>query len=332
MRVLVTGGMGFIGNSVVNGLLEMEHEVIAIGRSKNPPNAKMLPNLQYHSIDLSLGKIPDEIIRGTELVFHIAAKAGIGGKYSDYYAANYLATVQLLETCKAQGVPRFVFTSSPSVAFSNNSISNGNESLPYLNQPDFAYAHTKALAEKQVLLAHQPASFQTLALRPHLVWGVGDPHLLPRVIKRHKAGKLRIVGEGQNLVDLTHIKNVTHAHILAMKKMLTDDHFGGNPYFIGQDEPVSLWDWVNEIFLALKLPPLDAKVSFRKAYLAGGLMEHIWKLPLFSGDPPMTRFVASQLAHDHWFSNERAFSDLGYSPILSMKEAMKETLPWLKTL
>ena len=332
MKIVVTGGMGFIGSSVLTRLLALEHKIVAIGRSANPRNARSHPNLSYHCVDLSQRKIPEEIIRGTDLVFHIAAKAGIGGRYSDYYSANYLSTVQLLETCKEHGVSRFIFTSSPSVVFSQKSISNGNESLPYLNHSAFAYAHTKALAEKHVLLAHKPGSFQSLALRPHLVWGTADPHLLPRVIQRHKAGKLRIVGEGRNRMDLTHVKNVAHAHLLAMQKMIADERFGGKPYFISQDEPVALWGWLNEIFLALQLPPLESKVSFRKAYLAGLLMEKVWKLPFFKGDPPMTRFVASQLAHDHWFSNKEALSDFGYSPILSMEDGLKETLPWLRTL
>ena len=114
-----------------------------------------------------------------------------------------------------------------------------------------------------MLQAHQPQRFQTIALRPHLIWGKGDPHLLPRVIGRHRKGKLRIVGEGQNKVDLTHARNVVHAHLCAFKSMVRNPSIGGNAYFINQNEPVRLWNWLNQLFKDIGLPVLNKKDFFR---------------------------------------------------------------------
>lgn len=332
MKILLTGGTGFIGYSLAKRLLAIGHEVHVVGRSASPPGSKNFEGILYHSHDLSIQEIPSSIISGADFVFHIAAKAGVGGPYSSYYRANYQTTVNLLKSCQASQIPRLVFTSSPSVVFSGRSIRNGNESLPYVKSNLSSYATTKALAERAVLKAHSAGTFQTLALRPHLVWGEGDPHLLPKVIKRHKAGKLRIVGNGENRVDLTHIDNVCHAHLCAMEALLENKTAGGKAYFIGQNEPVRLWAWLNDLFEQLDLTPLEKRVSFGKAYFAGLFLENFWKLLRLRKDPPMTRFVACQLAHDHWFSPQAAKTDLGYEPILSMKQGLVNSLDWLKSI
>jgi len=173
---------------------------------------------------------------------------------------------------------------------------------------------------------------RTIALRPHLVWGAGDPHLLPRVMARHRAGKFKIVGNGKNKVDLTHVDNVVHAHLCTLESMQVNASLGGKAYFIGQNEPIFLWQWLNHIFTELGLPILEKSVPFKTAYHLGFIIEKLWGALRIKSDPPMTRFVACQLAQDHWFSSEAAQKDLGYEPILSMDQALEKTLPWLKSL
>ena len=332
MKILVTGGMGFVGNALAHALLKRGHEVHALGRSLNPPKEKLLPGLIYHSHDLSRKPLSKDWFKKTDVVFHVAAKAGVGGKYLDYKLANLIATEKLLQTCKEYEVSKFIYTSTPSVVFSPNPIRGGDESLPYSKENFSPYASTKALAEQGVLAADDPAGLRTLALRPHLVWGPGDPHLLPRVVARHRAGRLKIIGDGKNQVDLTHIENVVHAHLCALDAMISNSALGGNPYFIGQNEPVCLWDWLNQVFAELHLAPLNKFISYKTAYNIGWLMEQAWKILPLKDEPPMTRFVACQLAHDHWFSEVAAKRDLGYQPLLSMEEALRKTHPWLRNL
>ena len=255
MKILVTGGMGFVGHHLVKLLLGQKHEIVVLGRSSKAPHDRMLPGLTYQSCDLSKGGLESKWFDGVEGVFHVAAKAGVGGSYREYQLANFHATQNLLEKCLESEVKLFIHTSTPSVVFSTRPICGGNESLPYSKENFSPYASTKALAEKAVLAANNFEGMRTLALRPHLVWGSEDPHLLPRVVARHRAGKLRIVGNGKNLVDLTHVENVAHAHLCALNAMRSDPFLGGKPYFIGQNEPVSLWDWLNLLFSKLDLPP-----------------------------------------------------------------------------
>ena len=332
MKILVTGGLGFVGRALVQKLLSQGHEVHAVGRTPNPPKNKLVHGLNYHNYDLTNHPLVLPWLKGTEAVFHVAAKAGIGGEYEAYRQANLIATENLLNASLEHGVAKFIYTSTPSVTFSTNPIRGGDETLPYSKEIFSPYASTKALAEKAVLAKHNPKGMRTIALRPHLIWGEGDPHLLPRVISRHRAGKLKIVGDGKNLVDLTHLDNVIHAHLCALNSMTNNSELGGRAYFIGQNEPVPLWKWLNEIFAELGLPCLKKSVSYRIAFFIGHIIENTWKVLGLNSDPPMTRFVASQLAHDHWFSCRAAERDLGYQPLIDMKDALHKTLPWLKTL
>jgi len=332
MKILVTGGTGFIGHALAMQLLDGGHDVHVIGRSASPSKEKCFQGIAYHQGNLAEGSIPKEPLSGTELVFHVAAKAGVGVSYGDYYSANYLGTTNLIEACHAHGVPRLIHTSTPSVVFSGESIRGGDESMPYLSSRLSPYAHSKALAEKAVLEAHSPGRFQTMALRPHLVWGEGDRHLLPRVIQRHRAKKLKIVGSGENQVDLTHIDNVCHAHACGMNALLESDEAGGKAYFIGQEEPVRLWPWLNQLFGKLGLPPLERRIPFPVTYFAGLFLEKAWGLAKPGADPPMTRFVACQLAHDHWFSSRAAKNEIGYRPLRSMDDCLEKSLPWLRSL
>ena len=332
MKILVTGGLGFIGFRIVEKLIEQGHEVHALGRTSVPPPEKRIDGLHYHCHDLSVSVLSKGWFQGTETVFHVAAKAGVGGRFQEYLHANLTSTEKLLAAAKQAQVKRLIYTSTPSVVFSKFPICNGDESLPYSSENFSPYATTKAWAEKAVLSANDRSGMQTVALRPHLVWGAGDPHLLPRVIARHKAGKFKVVGDGKNQVDLTHVDNVVHAHLCALQAMVSEPSLGGKAYFIGQEEPVCLWEWLNLIFAKIGLPALEKNVAFKTAYQLGSLIEKVWSTLHLKSDPPMTRFVACQLAQDHWFSSRAARNDLNYRPILSMDQAMEKTLPWLQSL
>jgi nucleoside-diphosphate-sugar epimerase len=328
MKILVTGGRGFVGKALSKKLQELGHEVETLSRSATNLDDT---RFKHHPVDLTRIQEHEQLFHNVDCIFHVAAKAGVDGKYNSYYTVNYLGTKDLLKVSKKMGVKYFIYTSSPSVVFSKEPIANGKEDLPYVSNNLSPYSSTKAMAEKEVLLSND-TSFSTLALRPHLVWGEGDPHLLPKVINRHKAGKLKIVGDGMNRVDLTHIDNVVHAHIKALNALVSGHPVSGKSYFISQNEPVKLWEWLNSLFELLNLKPLEQKISFSKAYLTGAFLEKLWRFSFIKSEVPMSRFIACQLAHDHWFSTRQANLGFGYEPILSMDEAMNKTIPWLKTI
>ena len=328
MKILVTGGRGFVGKKISQKLFELGHNVETLSRSNT---GCFDTKIRHHNLDLSQKINDTKIFEGVDCIIHTAAKAGVDGNFGDYYSANFIGTMNLLQASKANDVKFFIHTSSPSVVFSGRAIRYGKEDMPYISSRISPYSYTKSIAEKKVLSSNRD-DFVTVALRPHLIWGENDPHLLPKVINRHRMGNLKIVGNGLNKVDLTHIDNVVHAHILALDALISGKPIGGRAYFISQNEPVVLWNWLNSIFKTVGLDAVKNNLSFPKAYMVGAFAEFLWKVLPIKSDLPMSRFVACQLAHDHWFSTEAAKRDFGYEPILSMKEALDKTIPWLKSL
>jgi nucleoside-diphosphate-sugar epimerase len=327
MNVLVTGGGGFIGGYVIDRLLNRGYMVRHYGRSPRP-------DLADRGVTVYTGALTDlEALRqaaeGTDAVFHIAAKAGVWGPREAFYKANVHGTRSVLAACKAAGVKSLVYTSTPSVVFNGGPFRGEDESLPYGSGWLCHYAESKAEAEAEVLAAHANDGLKTVALRPHLVWGPGDPHLLPRIIARAKAGRLRIVGDGHNRVDISYVENVADAHLCALDA-LQQGRAGGKPYFISQGEPVSLWPWINDLLVQLDIPPIKRHISLSTSYCIGAIAEGVWGTLRLRGEPPMTRFVATELGKDHFFNITAAKRDLAYTPTIDTDEGVEKTIHWLK--
>ena len=263
--------------------------------------------------------------------FTLLQKQGVWGRKQDFIRANILGTRNILQGCKENKVPYLIHTSTPSVVFNGKSFTGQDESLPYGSNWLCHYARTKAIAEQEVLSANSSDGLYTTALRPHLVWGVGDPHLLPRVIQRAKQGRLRIVGDGTNQVDISHVQNVADAHIQALEA-LRNGKACGKAYFLSQGEPVRIWDWLNDLLARLGVAPVRKKISARKAYSVGAILETFWKTLCLHGEPPMTRFIAVELSKSHYFSIEAAKRDLGYEPRVSISEGVEDFVTETKVI
>ena len=321
---LVTGGTGFLGRRIVERLLAQGRPVAVAGRTP-------APDLEARGIRFVRAPLEDaQAVRaacaGAETVFHVAAKVGVWGPYAEYHRANVLGTRAVIEGCRAHGVRRLVHTSTPSVVYNGRDLAGADESLPLTRRCPSPYPLTKAEAEALVLAAHA-GGLRTVALRPHLLWGPGDPHLIPRLVASARAGRLLIVGSGGNRVDMVHVENAADAH-LAAEAALCDpgSPAGGRAYFVTNGEPVVFWEWIHKLLAALGEPPATGRISLGAASALGALCEAAWALLRLRGDPPMTRFIASELAHDHWFDIGAARRDLGYAPRISMAEGMAELI------
>jgi len=326
MKVLVTGGGGFVGGYVVDLLLERGYAVRSLGRSPQP-------TLETKGVEVICADLGDvdavrAACRGVDAVFHVAAKAGVWGDWDSFYQANVIGTRHVVEACRAEGVARLVYTSTPSVVFNGQPIRGGGQELPYGCNWLCHYAHTKAMAEEEALTANSE-QLRIVALRPHLIFGPGAPHLLPRVIESVKAGRLKIVGDGTNRVDVSFVEDVAAAHLNALDA-LEQGECAGKAYFISQGEPVELWPWLNQILKGLNCAPLSKRIPLKLAYAAGAMAESIWKLTKRAGEPPITRFVAVELAKDHYFDLSAATRDLGYRPSVQMAVALERTIRDLK--
>lgn len=328
-KAAVTGGGGFIGLAIVRKLLEQDIEPVVIGRSKYEKVDEL--GVETHQGDIRDLHFLNKALVGCDTVFHVAAKAGIWGPKEDFFSINVTGTENVIKACRDQGIQQLVHTSSPSVVFNRVGLSGVSESTPYAKKFLCYYAQTKALAEQKVLAANELSGLKTTAIRPHLVWGPGDNHLLPRLIEQGKKGRLRQVGNGQNLVDITYIDNAVHAHLLAAKNLEDSGSAAGRAYFISQGEPVHLWSWINTLFQRLGIPRVQKRVSYTKAYWAGTIFERIYKTLGLKDDPPMTRFLAEQLAKPHWFSLDRAERELGYEPLVNQVEGLNRTVKWLRS-
>lgn len=326
--VLVTGGSGFLGRRIVDRLLAQGRSVAVAGRTPAPDLESR--GVRFIRVSLEDADGIRAACRGMEAVYHVAAKVGVWGRYDDFFRANVLGTRAVIEGCRAHGVRRLVHTSTPSVVYNGSSIAGANESLPMTTQCPSPYPLTKAAAEKEVLAAHSGA-LATVALRPHLVWGPGDPHLVPRILARARASRLRIVGEGTNRVDMVHVDNAADAHIAAEAAVARPGSTaGGRAFFITNGEPVLLWDWINGLLTALGEPEVTKRISLRAASAVGLGCEFAWTVLRLGGEPPMTRFIAAELARDHWFDISAARRDLGYSPRKGMAEGTAELVAELR--
>lgn len=323
-QVLVTGGGGFLGKALVRKLLARKYAVTSFSRQYHPSLARM--GVSQIQGDLTDADAVKKAVTGMETVFHVAAKPGVWGPFDTYYAVNVTGTRHVVEACRAQGVKRLIYTSSPSVVFDESDMENVDESVPYPDTYLAPYPETKAAAEKLVRKTAEQG-LDVIILRPHLIWGPEDNHLVPGILKR--AGRLKIVGRDDDRVDTIYVDNAALAHVLAAQKLKENPSLSGNVYFISQDDPVSKWEMANAFLYAAGMPPVKGRISARTAYAAGWSFEKIYRLLGITTEPPMTRFVAKELATSHWFDITRAKKDLGYFPEISTREGLRRLTVWL---
>lgn len=319
MKALVTGGGGFLGGAIVRQLLARGDGVRSFSR-------RSYDSLAALGVEQAAGDLADPIAvaaacEGVDCVFHAAAKPPPWGPWADYEAANVQGTQNVLDACRAAGVPHLVYTSTPSVVTAPGDIEGGDESLPYGTTFQGApYPRSKALAEQRVLAAHG-GGLATIALRPHLIWGPGDPHFLPRFVERRRNGQLARIGARDPLVDTIYVDNAAAAHLLAADALQAGG--GGKAYFLSDGEPVGLWTMVDLLLAAAGEDPVDKTVPAGLARVLAPVLESGWRWFGLAGEPRLTRFLVHQVTHAHWFDISAARRDLGYEPAVSRAEGLR---------
>lgn len=326
--VLVTGAGGFLGRYITEKLVASGCKVRALNR-------KRYASLDALGVKTFQGDIQDEqtvynACQDVEEVYHVASISGIGEPWDRYYRVNTQGTQNVIRACEMNGVRKLIYTSSPSVTFTGEDQKNVDESAPYPKKWLAHYPHSKALAESAVLSANKENGLLTCALRPHLIWGPRDEALIPRLLSRARSGRLRRVGSGNNLVDMIYVENAAAAHLQASAALNPGSSVCGRAYFLSQGEPVLCWEWINEILSLADIPPIQKSISLRTAVNLGWICERVWKVFQIERDPPMSRFLAYQLARDHYFNISRARNDFHYSPEISTEEGMRRLGEFLK--
>lgn len=322
MRYLVTGGGGFLGQNLVRRLLDRGDEVVVLGRSR-------YPRLEDWNVPCVRGDVRDpeavaKALDGVQGVFHVAAKVGYWGRYADYEDINVGGTQTLLDAAGAAGVRRFVYTSTPSVAIGpEGNLEGVDETTPYPERYLSHYGPTKAEAERRVLGANRDG-FATGAIRPHFIYGPGDPQVAPRLVERSKQGRIAQVGDGTNKVDVCYIDNVVDAHVQLMDALAEPGAAAaGQAFFLGDPAPIRLWEFVGRVLEGLGAPPVRKQISFSTAWRIGVALEGVYKVLPRDWEPPMTRMAAVVLGTSHYFSHAKAAAAFGYAPRVDTAEGLE---------
>jgi nucleoside-diphosphate-sugar epimerase len=328
VRALVTGGGGFLGRYIVEQLLARGDEVTSFSRGN-------YPELEAMGVRLVRGDLADPAAiaaacTGMDVVYHVASKTGFWGTWASYHHANVVGTHNVIAACQKNAVPRLVYTSTPSVVFNDQPHEGADESLPYPDRYENNYSRSKAIAERAVRRANGHDGLLTVSLRPHLIIGPRDRHLLPRLIARARMGRLPIVGDGTNLIDLTYVEDAAHAHLLAADALEPRSAAAGSVYFITQGEPVNAWRYIQDLLDRLDMPRPRRRVPLWAARAAGGALEFAYRTLPIAGEPFITRFLANEVAMSHYYDLSRARRDLGYVPQFTMEEATQCTVAYLR--
>ena len=319
MRILVTGGGGFLGSAICRQLAAAGHEVLAFQRSP-------APELEPLGIRCVEGDIADRsavgaAAAGCDAVVHTAGKAGIWGDAADYLRINVDGTANVIRACRKHGIGILVHTSSPSIVHSGGDMDGGDESVPVAEHFTAPYPASKAAAEKLVLAASD-ADLRTVALRPHLIWGPDDPHFLPRLVQKARRGSLALPGPDK-LVDTIFVDNAAQAHVQALDELAAAGRCTGKPYFVTNNEPLPQGEIITRLLAAVGMEVKIRAVPVGLAKVAGTVCEFGWRALRVQSEPPVTRFAVEQLATAHWFDTRAAERDFGYRPRITIAEGLE---------
>jgi nucleoside-diphosphate-sugar epimerase len=320
MKALVTGGGGFLGKAVIRQLIERGDKVISFSRGKYPDLEKM--GVKHAQGNLANEADVCEAMKDCDIIFHVASKAEPWGKFEDYFQTNVMGTLNIINACKKMGIPRLVYTSSPCVVFNGKNLEGINESAPYGKDYGSLYQRTKTTAELMVLAANSE-KLATVALRPHLIWGPDDNHLIPRLVKRARKHQLKIVGNGKNVIDHIFVDNAAKAHVQAADHLAPGSVVAGKAYFISNEEPYPIKYIINRIMDVYDLPHVKIHVPVSLAYFGGWLFENLYTKLNLKSEPLVTRFLAYELSTNHWFDISAARRDFGYKPEISMEKGLE---------
>lgn len=309
-RVLVTGGRSMLGGAVARALADRGDRVTVLQRR---PAGLGLPEVLADVADREAVR---SAVDGHDAVIHLAAKVGILGTWPEFLRTNVTGTGVIVTACRDLGIPRLVHVSSPSVAHAGSALVGAGAGPAEPEHASGHYARSKAMAERLALAADGP-DLQVLAVRPHLVWGPGDPQLSAKIIERsRRRGGMPILGTGAALVDSTYVDNAVDALIAALDRV---DRVHGRALVVSNGEPRPIAELIARMAAAggAELPTRHLPAGVGR--IAGAAVESVWGLRQLIGrppteDPPMTRFLAEQLSTAHWFDQRQTRELLAWRP------------------
>lgn len=325
MKSLITGATGFLGGALTRRLKNMGWDVTALGRNISKLDQLESEGIHTLQIDLKDANGLVDACKDQEIVFHCAAFPSPWGNFEKFYQANVIGTRNIVQACLKKNVKRLVHVSTPSIYFDYKSRINVKE-IDALPEPVSNYAATKLLAEEEVDKGFANG-LATISIRPRALFGPGDTVIFPRLIPRLQSGRLPILGDGENIVDLTYIENVVDALLLCAD---SPANTLGKKYNISNGEPVKIWHLIEHICNELNLPHPKRKISYRTANAIASMLELIYTVIPTHPEPPLTRISVSMMANNTTLDISAAKNELGYQPKVSVEEGVQRFLSWWK--
>lgn len=332
-NVLVTGGSGFVGANLVAELIKRGHKVRSLDRVPSPLAEQ--PGLESVVGDITNLDDVAAAVEGMDTIFHTAAIIDLmgGASVTDEYrqrsfAVNVDGTKNLVHAAQTAGVKRFVYTASNSVVMGGQTISGGDETLPYTTRFADLYTETKVAAEKFVLAENGSYGMLTCSIRPSGIWGNGDQTMFRKVFESVLSGQVKVlVGNKKIKLDNSYVRNLVHGFILAAQHLVEGGTAPGQAYFINDGEPVNMFEFARPVVEACGRTLPNVRVSGKLVHKVMTLWQ--WLHFKFSLPKPLIEPLAvERLYLDNYFSIAKARRDLGYEPLMNTEQAMQECLPY----
>lgn len=316
MRVFITGGSGFVGGATITTLVGRGDTVLAMARSRH--SADTVARLGATPVPCDLDQVTADHLAGCEAVVHCAAHVGAWGRYADFWRANVEGTRRMLEAAQAAGVKRFIHIGTESALFHGQDLIDADETWPLAPQSPYPYSSTKAHAEAAVRAA-ATTGFETLVLRPRMIWGPGDGTILPAVRKLAEAGHYAWVDGGAMRTSTTHITNLVHAIVLALEGRGRS----GEAYFVLDGPPVRFRDFMSRYAGAAGIALPDKSLPGWLLRLVAAASDKLWRWFKLKGEPAVTPFAIAIMSADCILKDDKARREMGYAPVISREDGLK---------
>lgn len=324
MKILLTGATGGLGFRTLERLIENPkiENIIATGRVIRPTHFVEHNKVNYQLGNLEAVNFVSELVEQADYIVHAAALSSPWGKYAEFEKANVFTMNNLINAAKIHNIKRFVYVSTPSLYFNGKDRFNVKETDPLPNEFVNAYSKTKREAE----VALEKSEIPYVTLRPRALIGRGDTIIMPRLIRAFEEGKLKIIGDGKNIVDLTSLANVADSIELSL---FVGDAGLNQTYNITNGEPVKLWETIEKVLLMLGHEINKKKIPYSIVKMLSQIMELKAKITNYQ-EPALTTYGVGILAKSFTMDISKSKSLLGYSPKVSTDEAIDEFVSWYR--
>ena len=324
MHILLTGATGFLGFRTLEKLIANQgiDKITATGRTIKPTHHILDPKVRYELGDLADKEFVAKIVTGVDAIIHTAALSSPWGSYAMFHSANVKSIQNLIHFAELNHVKRFIYISTPSMYFNGKDRFNIKESDPLPHRFINEYAHTKRMAEMEL----EQSNLDFISLRPRALTGRGDTVIMPRLVRAYDEGRLRIIGDGKNIVDLTSVENVVdaiHLSLYAPNQALRQH------YNITNGEPVALWDKIRLVLAEMNRQLMHKKIPYGIVKTIAGVMELKSQITN-KKEPTLTVYGVGTLAKSFTMDITKAKELLGYVPKVSTDEAIMEFVQWYR--